>query len=144
MKFGYQKLQLNKEKEEQEEQEKVIYNVLFTSILKELLLICFIIGDCFRMYTQRRFSDFEKHEIPEIFRVPLQQLCLQIRLLQNGINKSKKISSNDHLESFLSRSIQPPQKSAIQSAVSSLIEFGALDKSENLTPVSIIILFIID
>jgi HrpA-like RNA helicase len=65
----------------------------------------------------------EPQDPPEILRVPLQQLCLQIKLLQYG-----------GILSFLTKAIQPPSTDAIQAAVSTLTEFGALNKSEELTP----------
>jgi hypothetical protein len=41
-------------------------------------------GTCYHLYTSTRFSGFEDQETPEISRVPLQQLCLQIKLLNLG------------------------------------------------------------
>lgn len=41
-------------------------------------------GTCYHLYTSTRFAAFDDQEAPEISRVPLQQLCLQIKLLKLG------------------------------------------------------------
>ena len=41
-------------------------------------------GTCYRLYTKHKFQQFDDQELPEISRTPLQQLCLQIKLLELG------------------------------------------------------------
>eukprot|EP01119_Soliformovum_irregulare_P019945 TRINITY_DN6405_c1_g2_i1.p1 TRINITY_DN6405_c1_g2~~TRINITY_DN6405_c1_g2_i1.p1 ORF type:complete len:601 (+),score=220.21 TRINITY_DN6405_c1_g2_i1:264-1805(+) len=81
-------------------------------------------GTCYRLYSRSRFGKFIREEEPEIFRVPLQHLCLQIKLLQ--VEKS--------VSEFLKKTPSPPSDVAIESAVKFLRDFGALDSAENLTP----------
>ena len=38
-------------------------------------------GICFHLFSRQRYETFEKYQIPEIFRVPLEELCLQSKSL---------------------------------------------------------------
>ncbi|XP_010414784.1 PREDICTED: DExH-box ATP-dependent RNA helicase DExH4, chloroplastic isoform X2 [Camelina sativa] len=81
-------------------------------------------GHCFSLYTRHRFEKLMRpYQVPEILRVPLVELCLQIKLLGLG-----------HIKPFLHKALEPPSESAINSAISSLHKVGALDADEELTP----------
>ncbi|KAI5414337.1 hypothetical protein KIW84_040007 [Lathyrus oleraceus] len=81
-------------------------------------------GICFRLYTRYRFEKLMRpYQVPEMLRMPLVELCLQIKLLCLGFIKS-----------FLSMALEPPKIEAIDSAMSLLYEVGALEGDEELTP----------
>ncbi|EFJ04939.1 hypothetical protein SELMODRAFT_187668 [Selaginella moellendorffii] len=81
-------------------------------------------GNCYCFYTENRF---DKHmrpfQLPEMLRVPLVELCLQIKLL-----------SVENVASFLEKALDPPKTEAVESALSILREVGALTEEEYLTP----------
>lgn len=37
-------------------------------------------GVCFHLFSRQRFASFEPFQQPELLRLPLQELCLQVRL----------------------------------------------------------------
>ncbi|XP_074851666.1 ATP-dependent RNA helicase DHX29 [Carettochelys insculpta] len=81
-------------------------------------------GFCFRMYTRDRFESFMEYSVPEILRVPLEELCLHIMKCSLGSP-----------EDFLSRALDPPQLQVISNAMNLLRKIGACELSEpKLTP----------
>ncbi|XP_069483380.1 ATP-dependent RNA helicase DHX29 [Ambystoma mexicanum] len=81
-------------------------------------------GFCFRMYTKERFESFLDYSVPEILRVPLEELCLHIMKCDLGSP-----------EDFLSRALDPPQLLVISNAMSLLRRIGACELIEpKLTP----------
>ncbi|XP_051147051.1 DExH-box ATP-dependent RNA helicase DExH7, chloroplastic isoform X2 [Andrographis paniculata] len=81
-------------------------------------------GLCFSLYTHHRYEKLMRpYQIPEMMRMPLVELCLQVKLLSLG-----------GIEQFLSEALEPPKEEAIASAVSSLYEVGAIEGNEELTP----------
>uniref|UniRef100_A0A8D0GSE1 RNA helicase n=1 Tax=Sphenodon punctatus TaxID=8508 RepID=A0A8D0GSE1_SPHPU len=81
-------------------------------------------GFCFRMYTRERFESFLEYSVPEILRVPLEELCLHIMKCNLGSP-----------EDFLSRALDPPQPQVISNAMNLLRKIGACELSEpKLTP----------
>ncbi|XP_045695817.1 ATP-dependent RNA helicase DHX29 isoform X2 [Phyllostomus hastatus] len=81
-------------------------------------------GVCFRMYTRERFEGFLDYSVPEILRVPLEELCLHIMKCSLGPP-----------EDFLSKALDPPQPQVISSAMHLLRRIGACEPSEpRLTP----------
>ncbi|XP_047333624.1 DExH-box ATP-dependent RNA helicase DExH7, chloroplastic [Impatiens glandulifera] len=81
-------------------------------------------GVCFCLYTRHRFEKIMRpFQIPEILRMPLVELCLQIKLLSFG-----------SIKAFLLKALEPPREEAINSAVSLLYEVGAIGNDEELTP----------
>eukprot|EP00026_Physarum_polycephalum_P000203 Phypoly_transcript_00203.p1 GENE.Phypoly_transcript_00203~~Phypoly_transcript_00203.p1 ORF type:complete len:1178 (-),score=157.51 Phypoly_transcript_00203:119-3652(-) len=79
-------------------------------------------GECYKLYTTTKFETFTQFQVPELLRIPLYEVCLQIKTLQKG-----KIAD------ILARAIEPPQSHAVQAAVSLLQDLGALDANENMT-----------
>ncbi|KAL2339337.1 hypothetical protein Fmac_013783 [Flemingia macrophylla] len=81
-------------------------------------------GICFCLYTHHRFEKLMRpYQIPEMLRMPLVELCLQIKLLSLG-----------YIKPFLSEALEPPKVEAMESAISLLYEVGALEGDEELTP----------
>ena len=80
-------------------------------------------GVCFSLFTSDRAGKMKKHPVPEIMRVPLEEVCLHIRKLQLGLCKE-----------FLGRMVEPPHSHAIDAAVSALTNIGAITADETLTP----------
>ncbi|XP_027913993.1 DExH-box ATP-dependent RNA helicase DExH5, mitochondrial-like [Vigna unguiculata] len=79
-------------------------------------------GECYHLYPRCVYDSFTKHQLPEILRMPLQSLCLQIKSLKLG-----------SISEFLSRALQSPEILAVQNAIEYLKTIGALDENENLT-----------
>ena len=75
-------------------------------------------GVAFRLYTTMQHSQMREHEVPEIQRVPLEGLCLQMKL--------QRIPS---VKNFLSAALDPPSAAAIDTALGTLKLIGALDES---------------
>uniref|UniRef100_A0A8C5TE28 ATP-dependent RNA helicase DHX29 n=1 Tax=Malurus cyaneus samueli TaxID=2593467 RepID=A0A8C5TE28_9PASS len=76
-------------------------------------------GFCFRMYTRDRFESFMDYSIPEILRVPLEEI-------KCGLGSP---------EDFLSRALDPPQQQVIGNAMNLLRKIGACQLNEpKLTP----------
>ncbi|XP_055346916.1 ATP-dependent DNA/RNA helicase DHX36-like [Paramacrobiotus metropolitanus] len=79
-------------------------------------------GHCYRLYTSHQFGKFSPYPLPEIQRTPLEELCLQLKLLRLG-----KVSP------FLQKAMEPPSEQAIQNALDLLMHIEALDDKEQLT-----------
>ncbi|XP_025083145.1 ATP-dependent RNA helicase DHX29-like isoform X2 [Pomacea canaliculata] len=71
-------------------------------------------GFCFRMYTAEKYQKMADFMLPEILRVPLEELCLII--MKCNLGKP---------EDFLAEGLDPPQPSSISRAMSLLREVGA-------------------
>jgi len=81
-------------------------------------------GTAFHMFTRHRHNCLmHSFQVPEMLRVPLQDLCLQIRLLDLG-----------SAAQVLDEALQPPPPKAIETALAILSEVGAMDSEERLTP----------
>uniref|UniRef100_A0AAQ6AIT1 ATP-dependent RNA helicase DHX29 n=1 Tax=Amphiprion ocellaris TaxID=80972 RepID=A0AAQ6AIT1_AMPOC len=81
-------------------------------------------GFCFRLYPKYRFDAFMDYSIPEILRVPLEELCLHIMKCQYGSP-----------EDFLSRALDAPQPQSVSNAVNLLRKIGACHPDNHvLTP----------
>ncbi|KAH1019590.1 hypothetical protein HUJ04_009384, partial [Dendroctonus ponderosae] len=84
-------------------------------------------GVCIHLYTRHRFMNhFLPQPIPEIHRIPLEQLVLNIKVLPGLCERDV----NEVLGSF----IEPPIPENITSAIGRLQSVGAIDKADNLTP----------
>lgn len=80
-------------------------------------------GVCYRLYPKLIHDAMPQYQLPEILRTPLQELCLHIKSLQLG-----------SVASFLAKALQPPDPIAVQNAIELLKTIGALDDTEELTP----------
>uniref|UniRef100_A0AAR2J9D1 RNA helicase n=1 Tax=Pygocentrus nattereri TaxID=42514 RepID=A0AAR2J9D1_PYGNA len=80
-------------------------------------------GFCFHLCSRARFEKLETHMTPEIFRTPLHEVALSIKLLRLG-----------GIGQFLSKAIEPPPLDAVIEAEHTLRELDALDCNDELTP----------
>ncbi|KAF3698527.1 ATP-dependent RNA helicase A [Channa argus] len=80
-------------------------------------------GFCFHLCSHARFERLETHMTPEIFRTPLHEVALSIKLLRLGA-----------IGHFLSKAIEPPPLDAVIEAEHTLKELDALDTNDELTP----------
>ncbi|KAJ1088168.1 hypothetical protein NDU88_001327 [Pleurodeles waltl] len=80
-------------------------------------------GYCYHLYNSLRDSLLDDYQLPEILRTPLEELCLQVKILKLG-----------RIASFLHRLLDPPTTEAVDLAIKHLLDLNALDKQEELTP----------
>ncbi|KYN07300.1 PREDICTED: dosage compensation regulator isoform X1 [Cyphomyrmex costatus] len=80
-------------------------------------------GFCFHLCSKARFDKMDEHMTPEMFRTPLHELALSIKLLRLG-----------NIGQFLSKAIEPPPIDAVIEAEVVLREMKCLDKNDELTP----------
>ncbi|MCO5590441.1 hypothetical protein L7F22_044411 [Adiantum nelumboides] len=79
-------------------------------------------GEAYHIYPKAVFDAFADYQQPELHRVPLHSLCLQIKSLKLG-----------SIEGFLSKAMQPPEPLSVKNAIHLLKTIGALDDEEELT-----------
>ncbi|KAF6200626.1 hypothetical protein GE061_005069 [Apolygus lucorum] len=80
-------------------------------------------GFAFHLLSKARFEKLDEHQTPEMFRTPLHQLALSIKLLRLG-----------NIGHFLSKALEPPPIDAVIEAEVLLREMRCLDKENELTP----------
>lgn len=83
-------------------------------------------GKCYHLYNGLRASLLDAYQLPEIMRTPLEELCLQIKILKLG-----------PIARFLQRALDPPSEKAVNLAIKNLTDLTALDRSENLTALGV-------
>ncbi|KAM4523457.1 putative ATP-dependent RNA helicase DHX57 [Fundulus diaphanus] len=84
-------------------------------------------GVCFHLFTSHCFQhQLAEQQLPEIQRVPLEQLCLRIKILD--------LFADQPLESVFVRLIEPPAEGSLDAARQRLQDLGALTADEKLTP----------
>ncbi|XP_062339112.1 putative ATP-dependent RNA helicase DHX57 isoform X2 [Osmerus eperlanus] len=84
-------------------------------------------GVCFHLFTSHCFThQLAEQQLPEIQRVPLEQLCLRIKILDLFADRT--------LESVFSRLIEPPAAGSLEASEQRLQDLGALTPDEKLTP----------
>ncbi|XP_074435207.1 putative ATP-dependent RNA helicase DHX57 [Larus michahellis] len=84
-------------------------------------------GVCFHLFSSHHYNhQLIKEQLPEIQRVPLEQLCLRIKILE--------MFSAQSLHSVLSRLIEPPRTESLWASKLRLQDLGALTPDEKLTP----------
>lgn len=81
-------------------------------------------GHCIRLYAEADFQAREKYTQPEIQRSDLSSVVLHMRLI--GIANLTGFSF-----------IDAPEPKAFRNAIANLIELGALDEAQNLTPLGV-------
>ncbi|CAL8468067.1 g7606 [Coccomyxa elongata] len=80
-------------------------------------------GQCFRMYTEAQYQEFPAFPAPEIQRVRLESVVLQIKMLAGNSMDPRRFGF-----------IEPPSSDALESAITALQKVGALTAEEALTP----------
>ncbi|XP_041662309.1 ATP-dependent DNA/RNA helicase DHX36 isoform X2 [Cheilinus undulatus] len=79
-------------------------------------------GKCYHLYNGLRASLLDAYQLPEIMRTPLEELCLQIKILKLG-----------SIARFLAKALDPPTEMGVLLAIKNLKDLNALDYEENLT-----------
>ncbi|XP_034943062.1 probable ATP-dependent RNA helicase DHX34 [Chelonus insularis] len=77
-------------------------------------------GVCYRIYSEEEYNALDKYSTPEIQRVPLDSLLLQMMAM--GLPDARKFPF-----------IEPPPSESIENSILSLKEHGALTENEKLT-----------
>ena len=106
-------------------------------------------GIAFHLYSRTRASHMAPFTQPEMLRTPLEELCLQIKLLQlSGAAPTTSSSAavagsasssapagvgTSDVERFLARAVEPPPAQSVAAAVTLLREIGAFAPSAALT-----------
>ncbi|XP_020599675.1 DExH-box ATP-dependent RNA helicase DExH6-like isoform X2 [Phalaenopsis equestris] len=80
-------------------------------------------GICYHLYSKVRAAALPDYQVPEIKRMPVEELCLQVKLL----------NPNYSLIEFLQKTLDPPVIETIRNAVIVLQDIGALTEDEQLT-----------
>ena len=80
-------------------------------------------GFCVNLFLRSRAQRLRAFQLPEMRRVPLEELCLAIKRLKLG-----------RVFPVLKEALEPPDTEAICASVRTLTDMGALDEDENLTP----------
>ncbi|KAK9749788.1 hypothetical protein RND81_02G150200 [Saponaria officinalis] len=80
-------------------------------------------GVCYHLYSRLRSVSFPEFRIPEIKRMPIEELCLQVKILD----------PNCKVEEFLNKTLDPPVHETIKNAIAALQEIGAFTHEERLT-----------
>ena len=66
-------------------------------------------GLCFHLFSRNRYQSLQKHQLPEILRIPIHEVCLQSKLLVPNNEMS--------IHQFLSSAMDPPSIASIRSSV---------------------------
>ncbi|CAG4996985.1 unnamed protein product [Parnassius apollo] len=83
-------------------------------------------GVCVHLFTSHRYQyHLAEQPVPEIHRIPLEQLLLKVKILPLFRDMS--------VHEVLDKTIEPPIKSNVDGALARLQDVGALDKSFSLT-----------
>ncbi|XP_021355773.1 ATP-dependent RNA helicase A-like protein [Mizuhopecten yessoensis] len=80
-------------------------------------------GFAFHLCSRSRYEKLDQHTTPEIFRTPLHELALSIKLLRLG-----------PIGPFMAKAVEPPPIDAVIEAEALLKEMRALDSNDELTP----------
>lgn len=80
-------------------------------------------GICYHLFHSYRSELLEAYQLPEMLRIRLEELCLQIKLLKLG-----------NIIPFLNKAMESPSLEAVQLSIAFLKILNALDEDENLTP----------
>ncbi|KAF7726559.1 DEAH (Asp-Glu-Ala-His) box polypeptide 34 [Apophysomyces ossiformis] len=83
-------------------------------------------GECFRLYSENEYNHFNDFAVPEIQRVPLEPLLLQIKAME-----LEDPRTFDYVES--------PSPEAINASMDFLQNLGAIDVSENIRPLGAVL-----
>ncbi|XP_062844381.1 3'-5' RNA helicase YTHDC2 [Trichomycterus rosablanca] len=81
-------------------------------------------GICFHLFSRLRFNNMLEHQVPQLLRMPLQELCLHTKLLA---------PINCPIAEFLAKAPEPPPQLSVKNAVQMLKTIDAMDPWEDLT-----------
>ncbi|XP_072951101.1 DExH-box ATP-dependent RNA helicase DExH6 isoform X1 [Typha angustifolia] len=80
-------------------------------------------GICYHLYSKLRSSSLPDYQVPEIKRMPIEELCLQVKLLDPDCR----------IADFLQKTLDPPVPETVRNAITVLQDLGALTHDEKLT-----------
>lgn len=80
-------------------------------------------GICYHLYSKLRAASLPEYRIPEVRRMPVDELCLQVKILDPNCN----------VNDFLQKLMDPPVDQSIANALTTLKDIGALTPQEELT-----------
>ncbi|KAK1304527.1 putative pre-mRNA-splicing factor ATP-dependent RNA helicase [Acorus calamus] len=80
-------------------------------------------GICYHLYSKIRLESLPDYQVPEIKRMPIEELCLQVKLLDPHCK----------VGDFLQKTLDPPVFETIRNAIIVLQDIGALTDDEKLT-----------
>ncbi|KAL0307181.1 UNVERIFIED_CONTAM: DExH-box ATP-dependent RNA helicase DExH6 [Sesamum radiatum] len=80
-------------------------------------------GICYHLYSKLRAASLPDFQVPEIKRMPIEELCLQVKLIDPSCN----------IGEFLQKTLDPPVYETIRNAIIVLQDIGALTLEEKLT-----------
>lgn len=80
-------------------------------------------GICYHLYSKIRAASMLDYQIPEIKRMPIEELCLQVKLLDPDCR----------VVEFLQKTLDPPVFETVRNAIIVLQDIGALTEDEQLT-----------
>ncbi|KAL8478072.1 hypothetical protein ACS0TY_030098 [Phlomoides rotata] len=80
-------------------------------------------GICYHLYSKLRAASLPDFQVPEIKRMPIEELCLQVKLMDPSCK----------IEEFLQKTLDPPVYETIRNAITVLHDIGALTLDEKLT-----------
>ncbi|KAL3133848.1 hypothetical protein ABBQ32_008317 [Trebouxia sp. C0010 RCD-2024] len=78
-------------------------------------------GVAFHCYSRTRSQSLAELQLPELKRSPLDELCLQVKLLEGA-------ASGPSVAAFLSRAVEPPVEAAVRNALRLLEDIGAIQE----------------
>ncbi|XP_033109458.1 ATP-dependent RNA helicase DHX30-like [Anneissia japonica] len=81
-------------------------------------------GECYHLFTQDEYQQLDAYQVPELLRVPLEQVIVHAKVHNPLVNA----------EEFLSQALQAPTIEAVDKSIEVLTEMDILDKNECLTP----------
>ncbi|CAH2038738.1 unnamed protein product [Thlaspi arvense] len=80
-------------------------------------------GICYHLYSKLRSASLPEYRIPEVRRMPVDELCLQVKMLDPSCN----------VNVFLQKLMDPPLDQSIANALATLKDIGVLTPQEELT-----------
>ncbi|OAP17517.1 NIH [Arabidopsis thaliana] len=80
-------------------------------------------GICYHLYSKLRAASLPEYRVPEVMRMPVDELCLQVKMLDPNCN----------VNDFLQKLMDPPVAQSIENALIILKDIGALTPEEELT-----------
>ncbi|XP_054796819.1 DExH-box ATP-dependent RNA helicase DExH6 isoform X1 [Prosopis cineraria] len=80
-------------------------------------------GICYHLYSKYRAASLPDFQVPELRRMPIEELCLQVKMLDPTCK----------VEEYLSKTLDPPVFESIRNAIIALQDIGALSIDEKLT-----------
>ncbi|CAM8954351.1 unnamed protein product [Rhodiola kirilowii] len=80
-------------------------------------------GICYHLFTRDREATLPSFQVPEIKRMPIDELCLQVKMMDPDCN----------IETILLKTIDPPIHETIRNGITALQDIGALSQDERLT-----------